>query len=485
MDLLKAKATEIVSAIKDQKMTAEEVVSFFFERSKKLNPQINAFISFNESAIDEAKLIDQKIQSGENLGKLAGLPIAVKDLICTEGLKTSAASKMLDDFIPTYSATLVERLKQQGAIIIGKANLDEFAMGSSNETSFYGEVKNPWDTTAVPGGSSGGSAALVAARMCPVSIGTDTGGSIRQPASFCGISGLKPTYGRVSRYGIIAFASSLDQAGPMGTYVEDCALVLEAISGVDRRDATTSEKASENFLGEIDLNKKFKIALPKQYFTDGLSENVKHNINEKIEALKKDGNKFGEVDLPLTEYAIATYYIVATAEASSNLSRYDGVRFGHRAEKYRNLEDLYKNSRGEGFGAEVKRRIMLGTYALSSGYYDAYYNKALKIRQKLQDDFNRVFKDYDLILAPVTTGTAFKIGEKIDDPVSMYLNDIFTISTNLAGIPAMSVPTGFDKNGLPIGLQLMGPHYAEKDILSLASIVESLSENEGRTPDVF
>lgn len=485
MNLLHAKATEIVSSVKSKKISAFEVASFFLNRVKKLNPELNALISINDNILEDAKILDKKIEKGEDTGILAGLPIAIKDLICTEGIKTTAASKMLDDFVPTYSASLVKKLEDQGALIIGKANLDEFAMGSSNETSFYGVSKNPWDKTKVPGGSSGGSAVAVAARLCPVAIGTDTGGSIRQPASFCGISGIKPTYGRVSRFGIIAFASSLDQAGPMGTYAEDCALVLEAISGIDKFDATTADEKVPNFRKSLSENKKMKIGLPKQYFGEGLSESVKSVVNKKIDYLKTQGHELIDVDLPLTEYAVATYYVVASAEASSNLSRYDGVRFGHRSKKSATLDDLYKNSRGEAFGPEVKRRIMLGTYALSSGYYDAYYSKALKLRQKLQEDFNSIFENCDLILAPVTTDTAFDIGSKINDPLSMYLNDIFTISSNLAGLPAMSIPAGFDKAGLPVGIQLMAPHFKETNIFELAGELEKSVLEEGRRPDVF
>lgn len=485
-DLLNAKASEIAKAVSSQEISALEVYRFFKDRVGRLDKDLNSFVSLNPEAEKRAIEIDEKIKNGEEVGSLCGVPVAVKDLICTKGLKTTASSKMLENFVPTYSASLVKKLEDAGAVILGKTSLDEFAMGSSNETSYFGVCKNPWDTSRVPGGSSGGSAAAVAARLVPIAIGTDTGGSIRQPASFCGVTGLKPTYGSVSRYGVIAFASSLDQAGPMATYVEDCALVLDVISGEDELDATSAET---NFSSHKKVNlasdAKLKIGLPKQYFSDILSSDVKEKTQKAIESLKAKGHEFVEIDFQYTEQAISTYYIIATSEASSNLSRYDGVRFGHRSTEAGNLNEVYTKSRSEAFGSEVKRRILMGTYALSSGYFDAYYNKACQVRRLIQDEYLKAFEEVDFILSPVCTDTAFKIDEKLDDPLSMYLNDILTIGVNLAGLPAVSVPLGQSSNNMPIGLQLIGKHFSEEELLAFSKTVEQEFIAERGRPNVY
>ena len=417
------------------------------------------------------------------------MPIAIKDMLCTKGIKTTAASKMLNNFIPPYDSTVVAKLKKAGGIVIGKTNLDEFAMGSSNETSYYGSVKNPWNLECVPGGSSGGSAAAQAARLSVASIGTDTGGSIRQPASFCNIVGIKPTYGRVSRYGIVAYASSLDQAGPMTTTVADAAEILEVISGHDQNDSTTSTRIVPKFTKSLQTNLKgFKIGIIREYDTDAVSADVKTAVQNSIEASKSLGAEIVEIKIPLTQYAVPIYYLVAASEASSNLARYDGVRFGHRS-NFQNLsgvelDKFFSQNRGEGFGEEVQRRIMIGTYALSSGYYDAYYNKAGQVRRLLTEQFLEAFKKCDVILSPVSTTPAFKIGERIDDPLSMYLNDIFTTSTNLAGLPGLSVPFSFSKQGLPIGIQLTASHFNEEKLFSVASVLESVANISKRRPNV-
>jgi aspartyl-tRNA(Asn)/glutamyl-tRNA(Gln) amidotransferase subunit A len=403
--------------------------------------------------------------------------VAIKDMLCTKGLRTTAASKILNNFVPPYSSTVVSRLEADGAIVIGKTNQDEFAMGSSTETSAFGICRNPWSEAHVPGGSSGGSAAAVAARMAPLSIGTDTGGSIRQPASFCGIVGVKPTYGRVSRYGIVAFASSLDQAGPMGLTVKDCALSMESICGKDPMDMTSSEKSVPAFSQELNNNLKgMRIGLPKEYFAGGMSKETAQVLERAKDVVKSAGGELVEVSLPLTKYGVPIYYLVATCEASSNLARYDGVRYGYRSDFSKgapqDIEEFYSRTRGEGFGTEVKRRIMLGTFALSSGYYDAYYKKACQVRRLLREDFLTAFKSCDVLMSPVYTTPAFKIGERLDNPIEMYFNDIYTTSTNLAGLPGMSVPGGFSQDGLPIGIQLTGAHFGEQKMLNVAYAIE-------------
>jgi len=397
-----------------------------------------------------------------------GIPIAHKDIFCTEGIKTSCGSKMLDNFTAPYDATVVERFKDAGAVLLGKANMDEFAMGSSNENSYYGAVKNPWDTECVPGGSSGGSAAAVAARLCVGATGTDTGGSIRQPASFCGVTGLKPTYGRVSRFGMIAFASSLDQGGPIARSAEDAAAMMQVMAGFDPRDSTSANEAVPDYSANLEGSLSgLKVGLPKEYFGEGLDPSIAHSIEMAIDEYKKLGAEIVDISLPNTHLGVATYYVVAPAECSSNLSRFDGVRYGYRCEEPKDLEDLYMRSRGEGFGAEVKRRIMIGTYALSSGYYDAYYLKAQKIRHLISDDFSQAFEKVDVIMGPTAPTTAFAIGEKSDDPVTMYLSDVYTINVNLAGLPGMSIPVA-PADGKPVGLQLIGNYFQEAKLLNIA-----------------
>ncbi len=477
MSLLNLSATEIAQKIKNKEVKATEALQEFWQHSEKLNSNLNAYLYFNEAAKVRAEEIDAKIAKGEDVGPLGGVPISVKDMYCTKGFETTAASKMLKGFKPPYSGTVVNKLEAAGAVIFSKNNQDEFAMGSSNENSAYGTTKNPWNEKYVTGGSSGGSAAAVAARMSSISMGTDTGGSIRQPASFCGVVGAKPTYGRVSRYGIVAFASSLDQAGPFSNTVKDAALTMQTISGQCRYDSTTSNREVPDWAGNLSKSMKGKkIGLPKEYFAEGLGEETRKVVEQSIEVLKGEGAEVVEVDLPLTKYCVPIYYIVATCEASSNLARYDGVRYGYRADfktkPADSIEDFYSRNRGEGFGSEVKRRIMLGTFALSSGYYDAYYNKACQVRRLIQKSYAEAFEKCDVIVSPVTTTPAFQIGAKIDDPMQMYLNDIYTISTNLAGLPGMSVPGGFSKDGLPIGVQITANHWDEQNMLDAAYTIE-------------
>jgi aspartyl-tRNA(Asn)/glutamyl-tRNA(Gln) amidotransferase subunit A len=433
--------------------------------------KINAFNSVFTDLNDRIAEIGSGITKG-GTGKLAGMTIAVKDLLALKDKPLTCSSKMLDNFISTYTATSVQNLLDEDAVIIGKTNCDEFGMGSSNENSFYGNVLNPYDNSRVPGGSSGGSAAAVAAGLCDAAIGTDTGGSIRQPASFCGLFGLKPTYGLVSRYGLTAYASSFDTVGPLTRNTYDCALILEVISGTDRLDSTSAAVRSPSYSKELDLKDVFRIGIPKEYFSEGLNKEIRDQISRVIERLRADGFEITEISLPLTEYAVSTYYILAMAEASSNLERYDGMRYGYRSEAKGGLEEKYINSRSEGFGTEVKRRIMLGTYILSAGYYDAYYKKAQQVRALIRDDFSREFDKVDVILTPVTPTTAFELNEKAKDPLSMYLSDIYTTSANLAGIPAMSIPIGFDSRGLPIGLQIMADHFEELKLLRLSGYLE-------------
>jgi aspartyl-tRNA(Asn)/glutamyl-tRNA(Gln) amidotransferase subunit A len=474
MDFSKLTATEITKKIKSKEWKAVDVTAEALQRAKKSQKEINSFITLCEKeALIAAEKVDQKIAQNKPVGALAGVPVAVKDILLTAGIRTTAASKILENFIPPYSSTVVEKLINADSIIIGKTNLDEFAMGASNENSAFGPVKNPWDLTRVAGGSSGGSAAAVAAHICPISIGTDTGGSIREPANFCGIVGIKPTYGRVSRFGVVAFASSLDQVGPMAKTVEDAALTLEVISGKDKNDSTSAniptERWTETMLQGV---KGLRVGLPQEYFVDGIEADVKKAVQSGIELLKSAGAEVVPVSLPMTQYGVAVYYLIAPCEASANLARYDGVRFGYREKDVADLDGLYKRSRGAGFGAEPKRRIMLGTYALSSGYYEAYYKKACQVRRLIREDYNKVFKSVDVIAAPITTGPAFKLGEKASDPLAMYLNDIFTLTPSLAGIPAMSVNCGYTKEGLPIGLQIMANHFEETKMMRAALCVE-------------
>jgi len=461
--------TKIVKGIKKKDFTSEEVTESFIDNSKK-SKKLNSYITeCFDVALKFSKNFDKK---KDHKGLLSGVPIAVKDLFCTKNVKTTAGSKILHNFIPTYESTVTNNLWSQGAFLLGKLNCDEFAMGSSNETSFFGNVKNPYGEKLVPGGSSGGSASALAAGLTPATIGTDTGGSIRQPASFTGTVGLKPTYGRCSRWGIVAFASSLDQAGPMTNNVEDSALLLEAMSGYDPKDSTSVDKKVEKYSSNLtEKIKGLKIGIPKEYRVDKMPSEIDDLWKKGIEYLKDAGAIIKNISLEHTMYALPAYYIVAPAEASSNLARYDGVKYGHRA-KGKNLIEMYENTRSEGFGNEVKRRILIGTYVLSSGYYDAYYLKAQKVRQLIKNDFDKAFKDVDAILTPSTPSSAFKIGDKSDDPVSMYLNDIFTVPVNLSGLPAISVPAGYDKNNLPLGLQLIGKPFDEQTILNLSLAIE-------------
>ena len=471
-------------SLESGEFSSVELCQHLIDRIKNQNATLNAFISITEEqALADAKTADEKRASGDIAGALHGLPIAHKDIFCTDGVRTTCGSRMLEEFVPPYNATVVENLKASGAICLGKTNMDEFAMGSSNENSYFGAVRNPWKPDHVPGGSSGGSAAAVGGRLVPACTGTDTGGSIRQPAAFCGITGLKPTYGRVSRYGMIAFASSLDQGGPMAATAEDCALLLNEMAGFDERDSTSIDRASDDYTES--LNKSIdgvKIGLPKQYFDSGLDAAIAASLQQAITELEKLGAKLIEIDLANQHLAVPAYYIVAPAECSSNLSRFDGVRYGHRCEDPKDLEDLYKRSRSEGFGREVKRRILVGTYALSAGYYDAYYVKAQKIRSLISQDFSQAFDEVDLILGPTTPTPAFKVGEKTSDPVAMYLNDIYTIPANLAGLPGISVPCG-EVGGLPIGMQLVGNYFDESRLLNIAHQYQAATDWHTRTPE--
>ena len=468
-DITSKSLTSLVKNIKDKKLSSEEITKAFVDRSEK-SKELNSYITEDFSnAIEKAKQFDQS----PNLDlKLPGIPMAVKDLFCTKNLRTTAGSKILENFIPTYESTVTQNIWNEGAILLGKLNCDEFAMGSSNETSFYGNVQNPIDKGLVPGGSSGGSAAAVSGQLTPITIGTDTGGSIRQPASFTGTVGLKPTYGSCSRYGIVAFASSLDQAGPMSQNVEDCALLQEVISTYDNKDSTSIDFQRDQYSKNLTKNiKGKKIGIPKEYRVEGMPKEIEELWKKGIDYAKDCGAEIVDISLPNTGYALPTYYIVAPAEASSNLARYDGVKYGFRA-KGENLIDMYEKTRSEGFGPEVQRRIMIGTYVLSSGYYDAYYLKAQKVRKLIKNDFDEAYKKVDAILTPSTPTSAFKIGEKKDDPVSMYLNDIFTVPVNLAGLPAISIPAGHDAAGYPLGLQIIGKAFKEQEILNLAYAME-------------
>lgn len=459
--------TQLAAALKSGEFSSRELTTHYLQRIDKADGKLNSFISVTaEQALKQAEKADSERAAG-SAGPLAGIPLALKDIFCTRDVKTSCGSKMLDNFIAPYNATVVEKLNAAGTISLGKTNMDEFAMGSSNENSFYGPVKNPWDLTAVPGGSSGGSAAAVAAGLVPAAMGTDTGGSIRQPAAFCGITGLKPTYGRVSRFGIIAYASSLDQAGPMARSAEDCAHLLGVIAGHDGRDSTSVARGVPDYVEGLNAPLSgLKIGLPKEYFGDGLDPDVEKAVREAVKVYESLGATVRDVSLPHTSYAIPAYYVIAPAEASSNLSRYDGVRFGHRCENPSDLIDLYTRSRAEGFGEEVKRRILIGTHTLSEGFFDAYYTKAQKVRRLIRQDFLDAFQDVDVLMGPASPTPAFDLGAK-KDPVSMYLQDIYTIAVNLAGIPGISVPAGFS-NGRPVGLQILGTHFAEAQLLNVA-----------------
>ncbi len=464
-----------------KEISSVEMTQTFLDRINKYNPTINAYVALDANkTLAQAKAADVRIANG-TAEPLTGIPFAQKDIFCAKGWQTTCGSKMLANFVAPYDAHVITQFDNAGAVNLGKTNMDEFAMGSSNETSYFGGVKNPWDFDRVPGGSSGGSAAAVAARLCAAATGTDTGGSIRQPASLCGFTGLKPTYGLVSRYGMIAFASSLDQAGPMAKSAEDCALMMNVMTGFDERDSTSLNRPKEDYtrgLGNMQGTQPLKglrIGLPKEYFADGLDANVAKVVQEAIAEYRKLGAVTVDISLPNSQLSIPVYYVLAPAEASSNLSRYDGVRYGHRAAEYDDLMDMYMKSRAEGFGAEVKRRILIGTYVLSAGYYDAYYLKAQQIRRLIADDFTQAFKQCDVIMGPTAPSTAFKAGEKADDPVAMYLQDVYTIATNLAGLPGMSIPAGFS-NGLPVGLQLMGNYFDEARMLDVAHAYQQVTD---------
>ncbi len=474
-------AHELTKLLISRDVSSEELTRAVYEHIGKTDKQIGAYITLTkDTAIEQAKEADKRIKEKRGVAPLTGIPIAIKDNMCVKDVLCTCASKMLNDFVPPYNATVINKLRENGLVFLGKTNMDEFAMGSSTETSCFKITRNPWDTNAIPGGSSGGSAAAVASDQAILSIGSDTGGSIRQPASHCGIVGMKPTYGRVSRYGLVAFASSLDQIGPLTKDVWDCAALLEVISGYDPLDSTSLRMDSPDYMSFLNKDiKNIKIGVPKEYFIEGIDKDVELAVKGAIKKLEKLGAIIEEVSLPHTEYAVATYYIIAPAEASANLARYDGVKYGYRAKGEgvdNDLLGMYENTRKEGFGAEVKRRIMLGTHTLSSGYYDAYYLKAQKVRTLIKQDFDKAFKKFDILVTPTSPTPAFKIGEKTDDPLQMYLSDIFTIPTNLAGLPAISLPCGLNKNGLPMGLQLIGDYFDEGKILQVAHAFEQSTD---------
>ena len=460
-----------------------ELTQHYIDRVQIHEPQLNSFISFDpEQALASAKQADE---NNNQRGLLTGVPIAIKDIFCTDGIKTSCGSRMLDNFIAPYDATVIAKLKQQNVVLFGKTNMDEFAMGSSSESSFYGPVKNPWDLERVPGGSSGGSAAAVAARLAPASLGTDTGGSIRQPAALCGVTGLKPTYGRVSRYGMIAYASSLDQGGPFGVSALDCAYVLQAIAGFDEKDSTSVETDVPDYVSTVDQSiAGMKVGMPEEFFQSGLAADIADKIEQACAVLKDLKCEIIPISLPHAKLAIAAYYVIAPAECSSNLSRFDGVRFGYRSEHANDLLEMYCHSRSEGFGDEVKRRIMIGTYALSAGYYDAYYLKAQKIRRLISEDYRQAFEKVDVVLSPTSPTTAFKLNEKVNDPVTMYLSDIYTIGVNLAGLPGISLPIGFSNN-LPVGMQLVGNYFAEEKLLRIGHQFQQQVDHHLAVPAQF
>jgi aspartyl-tRNA(Asn)/glutamyl-tRNA(Gln) amidotransferase subunit A len=476
---------ELSSGLKSGEFSSEELTHSLLERIERLDPRLNSFITVtSEQALNQARAADRRIRSGD-AATLTGIPIAQKDIFCTFGVRTSCGSKMLDNFIAPYDASVVERCKSAGMVMVGKTNMDEFAMGSSNETSFYGPVKNPWDLNAVPGGSSGGSAAAVAAGLVPGASGTDTGGSIRQPAALCGITGLKPTYGRVSRWGMIAFASSLDQGGPLARSAEDCALLLQVMAGFDERDSTSVDQPVPDYSATLnDSLEGLRIGLPREYFSEGLDSGVAGIIEEAIAGYQRLGARVREISLPNSHLAVPAYYVVAPAECSSNLARFDGVRYGYRCADPKNLLDLYTRTRGEGFGAEVKRRIMIGTYALSAGYYDAYYLKAQQVRRLISEDFRQAVDQVDVNMGPTYPTVAFNLGEKTDDPVTMYLSDIYTIAVNLAGLPGMSVPVGLLDNR-PVGLQIIGNYFAEPRLLNVAHRYQQATDWHRRIPAGF
>lgn len=478
-EILKLSALELGKAIKEKRTTSVEVVTAFLDAIGKLDGKYNSYITVRkDEAIEDAKAADAKIASGELTGALAGVPIAIKDNMCTEGILTTCGSKMLSNFVPPYDATVIKKIKEEGMIILGKTNMDEFAMGSTTETSYFGPTVNPWGDNRVPGGSSGGSGAAVAARLAPIALGSDTGGSIRQPASFCGITGLKPTYGKVSRYGLVAFGSSLDQIGPMGTDALDIAYMLNVISGEDPKDQSSSksEKVDIDAIRNFDVKGK-TIGLPDQYFAEGMDEEVRTAVMNAVKLFEANGAKVETFPMPIMDYAIPTYYIICCAEACSNLSRYDGIKYGYAPEQTDDLMDLYVKSRSEGFGMEVKRRIMLGNFVLSSGYYDAYYNKALQAKALIKKAFDEAFEKYDVVIGPVAPTPALKAGESLSDPLKMYLGDICTVLINIVGVPAISVPCGFTSDKLPVGMQIIGKHFDEQTLLGFTAAYQRLTSD--------
>lgn len=475
MELYEKKLWELSQMIQDKQVSSEEITKSYFERIDSVEKKINAYVTLDrENAENQAREIDKRLSQGEKISPLAGIPIGIKDNISTKGLRTTCSSKMLENYIPPFNAFVMKKIEKSGAIVIGKLNMDEFAMGSSTETSYFKATKNPFDTSRIPGGSSGGCAAAVAAGEAAAALGSDTGGSIRQPAAYCGVVGLKPTYGAVSRYGLVAFASSLDQIGPICSCVKDAAILQTIIAGHDKMDATSAVREYPNYASNLRADVKgMKIGIPKEYFGNGIDKFVKESVLKAVKEMENMGAAVKEISLPSTDYALSSYYIISSAEASSNLARYDGVRYGFRAENYDGLVDMYERTRSEGFGDEVKRRIMLGTFVLSSGYYDAYYKKAKLLQKRIQEEFACQFEDVDIIAAPTVPATAFKIGENMDDPVKMYATDICTVTVNIAGLPAISVPCAYDEKGLPVGLQLIGNKFSEQTLLNAAFAYEN------------
>lgn len=478
MDIIDLTVHELQEKIRSKELTITDITKAYIDRMEEKEKDIQAFVTtLEKDALEKAEEIDKKIVSGEIVEKLAGIPIGIKDNICTKGIKTTCSSKMLENFVSPYNATVMEKINEKNLINLGKLNMDEFAMGGSTEYSYFKKTTNPWNLNKVPGGSSGGSAAAVAARMVPWALGSDTGGSIRQPASFCGVVGLKPTYGLVSRYGLVAFASSLDQIGPITKDVRDSAILLNIIAGHDEKDTTSADIEKKDYTRALKNDVKgLKIAVPKEFFGEGINKEVKETLEQAIEKYKELGAEIEEISLDIAKYSLAAYYIIGCAEASSNLGRFDGIRYTYRTSEFKNLRELYKKSRSEGFGSEVKRRIILGTYVLSSGYYDAYYKKAQQVRTLVMNEFNKVFKKYDVILTPTSPTVAFDIGAKSNNPLEMYLADICTVSVNIAGLPGISIPSGVDKEGMPIGIQLIGNKFCEETILNAAYTLEQKIE---------
>jgi aspartyl-tRNA(Asn)/glutamyl-tRNA(Gln) amidotransferase subunit A len=484
MELHKLTIHALHDLLAKRDVTAREATEAFYRRIKAVDPRIKAYLLLTEEqAYQQADQVDRKISRGETIGDLAGIPLGLKDILCTRGVRTTCGSKILENYVPFYDGTVVQRLRERGAVFLGKLNMDEFAMGSSTENSGFQITRNPWDLNRIPGGSSGGSAAAVAGHECAAALGTDTGGSIRQPAACCGIVGLKPTYGRVSRYGLVAFASSLDQIGPMTKDVEDCAIMMNAISGYDPNDSTSVSVDVPDYRASLVKDARgIRIGIPREYFVEGMDPDVEARVREAMDLFKSCGAKIQEISLPHTQYAVAVYYIICTAEASSNLARYDGVKYGLRSKGFRDLMEMYTQTRAEGFGKEVKRRIILGTYVLSAGYYDAYYRKASQVRTLMRTDFEEAFRNVDVIVTPTAPTPAFRIGEKVEDPLQMYLSDILTIPVNLAGIPAIALPCGFSREGLPIGIQIVGKHFEEGKLIQVAYTFEQNTDVHVKEP---